>query len=167
MALDWHAWRRARGSDVARQGLHKRPFPARSWQALCATPVSKLSWPYSDAETQCIGATLPAEHRSHALEIVVRAAQLYVFEQLRAHQGKPNPRKEIEQLRDALTGLFDALKNLSSEARDYLRSKMRPWRLPDEEPFTVESLRHAIDRFDHENRVGLTQLPASVRGGPT
>ena len=54
---------------------------------------------------------------------------------------------------------------LSPEARSYLTANIRPARLADEEPFTAESLRHAIDRFDFENRKGLELLPDPIQGG--
>jgi hypothetical protein len=68
-------------------------------------------------------------------------------------------------LRDAVGNLFDALKGLSPGARDHLRSRMLQWRLPEQDPFTTESLRNALDRFDTENRVGLKDLPAAILGG--
>lgn len=44
--------------------------------------------------------------------------------------GRPNPRREIEQLRDALIRLCDAVMRLSPEARAYLQAKLRPVRAP-------------------------------------
>jgi hypothetical protein len=162
----WIGRATARGSARGRQGFNDRPFPAGSWRSLLSLPVSKTTWPYSDREAEVIVAMLPEEFRERALGMAVRAAQLFVFHQTQVNRGKANARKEIEQLRRALVCLFDALKQLSPVARDYLRTKMRPLRLPDQEPFSTESLRYAIDRFDHENRLGLENPPPPIRGGP-
>jgi hypothetical protein len=164
-ALDWKEWRAARISIEARESFKKRPFPSRSWQALFASSSSETTWPYTTDEISAIGETLPEGRRNDALQCSVHAARLYVFAQTRGHRRTANPKKEIEQLRRAIRALFDALKGLSPDASNYLRSKMLPWRLPEQDPFTTESLRNAIDRFDSENRVGLTQLPAAILGG--
>jgi hypothetical protein len=107
---------------------------------------------------------LPEKNREIAVQYAVRAAQLYVFAQTRGNRSTANPRKEIERLRDALLELFHALKGLSPDARAFLTANMRAAvRPPDEAPFTIESLRLAIDRFDFENRLEL--LPEPIRGG--
>src|SRR6266511_2532185 len=109
MALDWASYRSARGSARARDGFNKRPFPARSWSALLRkTPVAQTPWPYSKLEVQQIAAMLPERFREGALEQIVRAARWYVYCQTQVHRENSNPRKEIEQLRKALNGLFDA-----------------------------------------------------------
>jgi hypothetical protein len=125
-----------------------------------------VTWPYTSEEVDAIrGTLLPNENREAAVQWAVRAAQLYVYEQTRGKRSNANPRKEIEHLRDALLQIFDALLHLSPEAQAYLAANMSARRLPEEQPFTTESLRNAIDRFDTENRRGLERLPEPIRGG--
>jgi hypothetical protein len=173
MAINWALWREARLSDKGRAGLARRPPPG-PWKQILASSVPEVTWPYTSEEIDAIRATLlPTENRDEAVQWAVRAAQLYVFAQTKVSNA--NPRKEIERLRSALVELFHALMHLSPEARAYLTANMigdkrtphAPvgMRLPDEQPFTVESLRHAIDRFNTENRRGLEQLPDPIRGG--
>jgi hypothetical protein len=166
MALDWAASRRARVSEEGKKSFEKRPFPLRSWAELLKAPISKTIWPYFPTEVEIIKSTLPANNRSDAIETIVRAAQFYVRAQTRRSRTTSNPHREIERLRAGIEELFDALNGLSPQARNYLRSKMRPAHLPGDAPFTAESLRNAIDKFDHENRLALDVLPAKIRGGP-
>jgi hypothetical protein len=165
MALDWALWREARLSDKARVGLAKRRRPPGAWKRTLAATIAEVTWPYTSEEITAIRELLPTANREAAVQEAVRAAQLYVFAQTRGKRSKSNPRKEIERLRDALQGIFYALMQLSPEAQSYLTINMRPARLPDEEPFTAQCLRHAIDRFDWENRRGLEVLPDPIRGG--
>ena len=163
MALNWNNYRAARVSDQGRAAFKKRPLPA-TWKEILASSIVEVTWPYTTEEIDAIRELLPPENREAAIQWLVRAAQLYVFAQTRGKRSNSNPRKEIERLRNALVELFDALMNLSPDARSYLTKNMRAGvRLPDEDPFTAESLRHAIDRFDHENRLEL--LPEPIRGG--
>jgi hypothetical protein len=166
MALDWARYRSARGSVRVRQGFEKRPFPARAWNELYVKPLAHVPWPYDDAEAKSISSMLPKECRSRALQTVVLTARRYVHVQMLIRPGRPNPRREIEQLRDALVRLCDAVMQLSPEARAYLQAKLRPVRAPSEQPFTTDSLRYAIDKFDHENQWALDNPPSPVRGGP-
>lgn len=129
-------------------------------------PAVHMPWPYFDNEAQGIRSLLPDEFRDRDLETVVLAAREYVHAQMLIRSGRPNPRREIELLRIALIGLCDAVMRLSPEAHSYLQDKLRPARDPDEQPFTAMSLRHAIDKFDHENRRALDAPPPPVRGGP-
>ena len=168
MVLNWEIWRAARLSDKGRAGLAKRPRPTGSWKQTLASSVGEVTWPYSLEEIEAIRETLPTENlenREAAVQLVVRAAQLYVFAQTRGKRANANPRKEIEHLRDALLEIFNALMHLSPEAKSYLSENMRAIRLPEEQPFTTESLLHAIDKFDTENRLGLERLPDPIRGG--
>jgi hypothetical protein len=165
MVLDWALWRESRLSEKGRSGLAKRPPPDGSWKQVLASNVAEVTWPYTSEEIDAIRELLPPENHEAAIQWVVRAAQLYVFAQTRAKRSTANPRKEIAQLRDALAKLFDALMHLSPEARSHLTENMRAMRLPDQQPFTAESLRNAIDRFDTENRRGLEHLPDPIRGG--
>ncbi len=167
MALDWAAYRSARGSGRARGGFAKRPFPEhRSWLEMVTSPLPDIPWPYSQSEAQAITAVLPQDTRRRAIESVAYAARLYMHAALRGHPRRPSPRKEIDRLRRALTALCDAVMDLSPDARAYLEARLRAVRLPDQEPFTVDSLRYALDKFDFENRIGLENLPPAVRGGP-
>jgi hypothetical protein len=165
MVLDWSLWRETRLSDQGRSGLAKRPLPVRSWGALWTSDTAQVTWPYTHEEIDAVRKLLPARNREAAVSHAVRAAQRYVFVQTRGKRSTANPRKEIEELRAALLKLFNALMHLSPEAHQYLAGKMTNARLDDEQPFTAESLRHAIDRFDTENRRGLEQLPDPIRGG--
>ncbi|MGZ3349132.1 MAG: hypothetical protein ACXU89_09330 [Xanthobacteraceae bacterium] len=165
MVLDWETWRKARLNERGRLGFEKRPLPCRSWKQIRAASIAEVTWPYTPDELAAIRELLPEKHREIALQHAVRAAQLYVFAQTRGKVSNANPRKEIERLRSAFVELFHALMHLRPEARSYLTENMVDMRLPDEQPFTVESLRHAIDRFDRENRRGLEQLPDAIRGG--
>jgi hypothetical protein len=166
MALDWAAYRARRGGARVRLGLEKRPFPGRGWSEMHASPAAHMPWPYSEIEAQSIRSVLPAGCCQLAVELAVLAARRYVHAAQLALSGKPNPRKEIAELRQALTKLCNTVMSLSPEARTYLEKKLRPVQLPDQEPFTVDSLRYDLDRFNHENRRGLEIPPPSVRGGP-
>jgi hypothetical protein len=165
-SLDWNEWRAARISGQGRQSFAKRPFPSRSWQALFASSPSETTWPYSSEECSAIRATLADDICDDVFGMVIRAAQFYVFAQTQGNRARANPRKEIEQLNRALKELFNSLMRMSPDARDHLQSTIRPFRLPDETPFTTESLREAIDKFTFENRYGLQKLPTAIRGGP-
>jgi hypothetical protein len=164
MVLDWALWREARLSDKGRAGLARRPPPG-PWKQILTSSLAEVTWPYTSDELAAIRDLLPEKNGEAALQDVVRAAQLYAFAQTRGKRSNANPRKEIEHLRDALLELFDALMHLSPEAKSYLTDNMRAVHLPDEQPFTAESLRHAIDKFDTENRRGLERLPDPIRGG--
>ena len=165
MVLDWALWREARLSEKGHLSLAKRPPPEVSWKRLLASNIGEVTWPYTSEEIDAIGGLLPTENRGAAVQLVVRAAQLYVYAQTRGKRSNANPRKEIEHLRDALLEIFNALMHLSPEAKSYLTENMRAVRLPEEQPFTTESLLHAIDKFDTENRLGLERLPDPIRGG--
>jgi hypothetical protein len=134
-------------------------------EAALASKTADVTWPYTSEELDAVRGLLDGENREAGVQLVVRAGQLYVFAQSRGKRSHANPRKEIEHLRDALLELFDALMHLSPEAKSYLTDNMRAMHLPDEQPFTAESLRHAIDKFDTENRRGLERLPDPIRGG--
>jgi hypothetical protein len=162
MALDWNKWREARLGEDGRAGLAKRPLPG-PWNRILKSNIGDTTWPYTAEEITVIRSLLPDEHREVAAQEAVRSAQLYVYAQTRKRQS--NPRKEIEHLRGALDGIFQALMRLSPEARTYLNANMRPARLSEEGPFTADALRDAIDRFDFENRQGLETLPDQIRGG--
>jgi hypothetical protein len=163
-ALDWAKWRRHRRfSDAARKGFDKRPFPARSWAALL--PAGQMPWPYSADEARTVANAFPEQFREAGLEKAVQAARLWIRQQTPL-RGKSNPRTEILRLRGALVCMFEALMNMGPDAQQHLKASMRVLRLPGQEPFTVEQLRYALDRFDHENRIGLNRLPTPIKSGP-
>jgi hypothetical protein len=163
-ALDWAKWRRHRRIDeAARKGFDKRPFPARSWAALL--PASQMPWPFSADEARVVANAFSENFREVGLEKAVQATRLWIRQQTPL-RGKSNPQTEILQLRAALVCIFEALMNMSPDAQQHLETLMRPLCPPGHEPFTVDHLRLAIDRFDHENRRGLNKLPAPIKGGP-
>jgi hypothetical protein len=163
-ALDWAKWRRyRRSSEATRKGFEKRPFPGGSWQSLL--PAKGMPWPYLENEARIVANRFPEEFREIALEKVVQAARLWIQQQP-TYGRTSNPRKEILQLRAALERMFEALMYLNVDAREHLEASMRPLHAEGQERFTVEQLRYAIDRFDHENRIGLNRLPAPIKGGP-
>jgi hypothetical protein len=180
------------GTEQAREGMAKRPFPFAAWPEALSSPVAHIPWPYTESEALLIKSGLPEEYRDRALEQVVLAARLWVRSKRMQLPDPPNPRREIEKLRAALDQLTVALRDLSPEAIAHLRIKSRQgryyrsavsWDLPhlrylsqsqlnellaNSHPptFGVSDLKLAIDRFEHENRRGLEDLPEVKRGGP-
>jgi hypothetical protein len=118
-------------------------------------------WPYTASEVAKIRDLLPAGSEKVVARIIEGARQYAWMADGRA-KHKPNPKRELEKLSDAISELRRALQ-LSESAESHLRSRYRQSRAYDS-PMHVVDLWDAVIRFQVENAEGFKEAPSATAG---
>jgi hypothetical protein len=122
------------------------------------------NWPYTKGEIEHIRELLSKNQRRATLR-VVEAAKLYALRsEFFPTNKKPNPRREIENLRAAIIELRKALSAVSQDAERHLQARYCQG-AAHESPMHCKDLWTAIIRFAVENRNGLSEPAAVARAG--
>ena len=83
-------------------------------------PALNWPWPYDDGKLKAVLVQVPQDSRDACGRQVVYVVRVYLaklWAQLRGPKSKPNPIKELRNLKKSLNATFQVIKLLSNEAR--------------------------------------------------
>jgi hypothetical protein len=146
------------------------PAGARAWDEVLKPPLRFIPWPYSKEQFKSILAAFPRPPSNQPIELILFSARVFVRRmQLKdLEPAKPDARRELERIHDAIKELHEAIHAAGAEALYHLDKLRSPG--AGDPPMTVDGVSHALHRFRHDNRFALApkNLPASVgRGRPS
>jgi hypothetical protein len=152
------------------------PAGVVAWQQLFRTPLRCAPWPYSDAQFAAIMGALPKKHSDDCFEHVLDATRFSILVAARyfvrfaskqkTRPTKPNPRKELDEICRAATALLNAVRAASDETRKHLARTMRARALSEDQLWSLDELRFAVDSFLHANRIAFRMRADGPNRGP-
>lgn len=154
--------------DFATPQFGDDPPAQVGWTRILGYPLCASPWPFTKSELDEIATKVAYPACGPWFDILMIAARQFIFRQRERDRnaGKPNARKEICRLKAACDELREAIRATGADAQTHLEQRMMRAPSPENQPFTIDRLSHALWSFYYANHIGLGNLPDVSRGGP-